>query len=200
MFWTERDKENPSVMKATMDGRNLTSVRSEGVLRPSGITVDYRGKRICWADTLKLVLQCTDFDGINNEEFSILHRNFLPDYVGIHEGTLYWAGKAGGSGDEAGIFRLGIATKEFYTESGEILTETLTGNVMGLKGFALYHTGMVTDSSRRNPCEAHSCSGLCLLSGPSNFSCVCPEGFFSVYDNDWNKCVGECDILLNSFH
>ena len=196
MYWTQRDDGNPCILRSTMDGRNLILIKSDGIISPSGIAIDYLGKRVCWADVGKSKIQCTDLEGRYKYDFPIVHKNFVPDYVGIYGGTLYWAGRAAGSEKEGAIFKLGIATTNFQTESGDVLKETLVGNVVDLNGFTIYHPGMLIHSHRRNPCRSHSCPGLCLLSGPTDFACACPEGLTLGPDDGGKKCLRKDNTIL----
>ena len=53
MFWTDWNREAPKIESANMDGSNRLAIISENLGLPNGLTIDFQGRQLCWADAGK---------------------------------------------------------------------------------------------------------------------------------------------------
>ena len=67
MFWTNWHKKAPSVSRATTDGKEITKIISHSIKVPNGLTIDYRAKKLYWADATLKKIERSDFDGTNRK-------------------------------------------------------------------------------------------------------------------------------------
>ncbi|CAA9994251.1 unnamed protein product [Nesidiocoris tenuis] len=94
MFWTDWDKENPTVNRANMDGGDIRILaKSPRVHWPNGITIDHFGGHIYWADARLDYIATTDLEGrffrivASNKEIPSMKHPFS---VAVFKDILYW--------------------------------------------------------------------------------------------------------------
>ena len=168
MFWTQRDKDNCAIMRASMDGSAPTTIRTEGVDQPSGIAIDFENSLIFWLDLSKGQVESTDLDGNNYKRIFVTNKKYMLRHIVLHPGKgIYLAGNATGLSGGNGA---GVLLKQF--EANETIAFSLPS--VPISGIAIRSFRSQPKSSG-NPCKNRSCTALCLLSGDS-FQCACPEG------------------------
>lgn len=90
MYWTDWSRENPRIMKASMDG-NKTTIKAivtgtSNVFWPNGITIDHREMKIYWTDAHLDRISSANLDG--SEIKWLVHGTSLvphPYAIGIYK-------------------------------------------------------------------------------------------------------------------
>ena len=65
MFWSDWGKR-PKIERAAMDGSHRSTIISESVRWPNGITLDLVMERIYWIDAKLNLIGSADLDGANS--------------------------------------------------------------------------------------------------------------------------------------
>lgn len=79
----------PKIERSFMDGSERTTIISEGIFWPNGLTIDYSVDRIYWADAKHHVIESANIDGSNRKK--IMNSNLPhPFALTIFEDFLYW--------------------------------------------------------------------------------------------------------------
>lgn len=88
VFWTDWGP-NPKLERSYMDGSERKILIKEGVFWPNGLTIDFPGQKIYWADAKQHVIESASFDG--NDRRKVLS-NHLPHpfALTIFEDQIYW--------------------------------------------------------------------------------------------------------------
>ncbi|RVE64659.1 hypothetical protein OJAV_G00128190 [Oryzias javanicus] len=156
MFWTDWGDRAAGIYRSFMDGTNVTSIITEGVHWPNGITADDHW--LYWTEAYS--------DRIERADFSGGHRMVLieglphPYAIAVFKNDLYWD-----DWSRMGIFKAPKAG----SQNNELIVGRLTG-VMDLKIFyKAKHRG-------HNACADQPCSLLCLPQPGHKHTCVCPDG------------------------
>ncbi|EYB93681.1 hypothetical protein Y032_0180g824 [Ancylostoma ceylanicum] len=166
MFWTDWQEENPRIERATMGGNNrvvifkVSSIVNAGW--PNGLVCDIIAKRIYWVDAKSDTVHTVTYDGRDHVEVLRDHVfSTHPFSVDLFENYVYWtdwrinaivrANKWNGS-SIAAIFHTPI--RPFYVKVVHRSKQPRTV---------------------RNPCAKSDCSHLCLIDGPGEYSCECPQ-------------------------
>lgn len=165
LFWTDWDRNSPSVSRSNLDGTNVKMLFTTPIVQwPNGITIDRMADRIYWVDAMEDYIASADLNGqyfkriLWNED-----KNSHPFAVAVLKNKMYW--------DDWKAKSIFMADKD---TGGNIITinDHLSG-LMDLKVFAYYMQHGTNACSYKNT----SCDTLCL-GGPGNtFSCLCPDGF-----------------------
>ena len=143
-----------------MDGADPKLVLRLGATsRPNGISVDFPGGRLYWADDKGTVESCT-LDGADHYVIGDI-RSSRPAGIDVIGDHLYWGGISGKM-----VWRL---SKRF--------SSNVTSPVLVHSGGDEVHSIGVFDSAKQpqhrvNSCENSGCPGLCVLSGKDSFRCL----------------------------
>ncbi|XP_077396383.1 sortilin-related receptor [Festucalex cinctus] len=156
MFWTDWGDRAAGIYRSAMDGTGVSSIASEGVRWPNGITVDDHW--LYWTEAFSDRIERADFTGGQRH---ILFEGLPHPYaIAVFKNDLYWD-----DWSRMGIFK---ALKS-GTESHELIVGRLTG-VMDLK---IFYKGK---NGGHNACADLPCRLLCLPQPGSRHTCICPEG------------------------
>ncbi|XP_041981642.1 sortilin-related receptor-like [Aricia agestis] len=168
LYWTDWDRNHPSVSRSNLDGTNVKKLFTQPIVKwPNGITVDQMAERIYWVDAMEDYIASADLNGqyfrkiLSNDE-KVSH----PFAVAVLKGKMYW--------DDWKAKSIFIADKD--TGANVITINNSFSGLMDLKVFA--HSVQYGS----NACSYNNtgCETLCL-GGPGNtFSCLCPDGFKNV--------------------
>ncbi|XP_031629327.1 low-density lipoprotein receptor-related protein 4 isoform X2 [Contarinia nasturtii] len=173
----------PRIDRAYMDGTDRRTIISDGIFWPNGLTLDYSGGRIYWADAKHHVIESSHFDGSDRKKILSNHLPH-PFALTLFEDHLYWT--------------------DWNTKSISAANK-VTG-----KGFRNIHIDLhfpmdihSYHSSRQpeflNRCQVDrrglrgGCSHLCLPN-KSNRRCGCPIGL--TLKDDQKTCTDIPDKLL----
>ncbi|KAI0233655.1 hypothetical protein LSAT2_016130 [Lamellibrachia satsuma] len=87
--------QNPArVYKSRLDGTKIVEIVSSGLRTPWGVAIDYNHRHICWADSVKKCITCTDYNGRNpkqvNTTGSVRHVALI-QISDVEDDSLYYA-------------------------------------------------------------------------------------------------------------
>ncbi|XP_043493969.1 protein cueball [Polistes fuscatus] len=92
VYWTNTDKQNPSIERSNMDGTNRTTVITKNLYEPIGLAIDHTEGKLYWSDDeegIHFKIERSNLDGTERE--LILHsRNHQPVYLTIDKDFIYW--------------------------------------------------------------------------------------------------------------
>ncbi|XP_072931091.1 uncharacterized protein RpS19a isoform X1 [Epargyreus clarus] len=168
LFWTDWDRNSPSVSRSNLDGTDVKKLFTKPIVQwPNGITIDQMAERIYWVDAMEDYIASADLNGhyfrriLWNDE-KVTH----PFAVAVLKDKMYW--------DDWKAKSIFFADKD--TGANVITINDSFSGLMDLKVFAHFIQHGSNACSQANT----SCDALCL-GGPGNtFSCLCPDGFTKV--------------------
>ncbi|CAB3247192.1 unnamed protein product [Arctia plantaginis] len=168
LFWTDWDRNNPSVSRSKLDGTDVVKLFTKPLVQwPNGITIDQMSERIYWVDAMEDYIASAD---LNGKYFRRIlwndGRATHPFAVGVLKDKMYW--------DDWKAKSIFVADKD-TGENIMTINDSFAG-LMDLKVFAHFVQFGHNACSYKNT----SCDGICL-GGPRNtFSCLCPDGLTMV--------------------
>ncbi|XP_072180611.1 uncharacterized protein [Diadema setosum] len=163
LFWTDYG-EPAMIERATLAGKNRTTIIDTDLFSPNGITVDYETDRIYWVDPRRLEssrIESANLDGSNRT----LVVQMLPS--------------------DAQFFDLVVfGSKLFVTDSLEKLRciDKDTGVPafsisIGARPYGLMTYGPGVQPDVTSPCDSNPCQHFCTGTPEGDFQCVCHFGF-----------------------
>ncbi|XP_065209281.1 vitellogenin receptor Yl-like [Planococcus citri] len=153
------------ILKASMDGSNLTSLYQGGITHPISLTVDETSEKVFWMDSDLGEIQSIGFDGKNwKKVFQSSQFNVFT--ISGFESNLFWTEE-----------NKNKILMNFYNSTEIITTDYNTTVVRYLYGF----NPVLQRNKISNPCLNSGCEGLCLLRPSSD------EGFLNF------TCLVQCD-------
>ncbi|XP_061538012.1 sortilin-related receptor isoform X2 [Phycodurus eques] len=156
MFWTDWGDRAAGIYRSAMDGTNMSSIASEGVRWPNGITADEHW--LYWTEAFSDRIERADLTGGQRR---ILFEGLPHPYaIAVFKNDLYWD-----DWSRMGIFK----APKTGTQSNELIVGRLTG-VMDLK---IFYKGK---NGGHNACADQQCRLLCLPLPDYRHTCICPEG------------------------
>ncbi|XP_061637060.1 sortilin-related receptor isoform X1 [Phyllopteryx taeniolatus] len=156
MFWTDWGDRAAGIYRSAMDGTNMSSIASEGVRWPNGITADEHW--LYWTEAFSDRIERADLTGGQRR---ILFEGLPHPYaIAVFKNDLYWD-----DWSRMGIFK----APKTGTQSNELIVGRLTG-VMDLK---IFYKGK---NGGHNACADQQCRLLCLPLPDNRHTCICPEG------------------------
>ena len=63
LYWTNWNKDSPSIQRANLDGEKLETIISTDIKTPNAIALDHKGQYLFWADALLDKIERARFDG-----------------------------------------------------------------------------------------------------------------------------------------
>lgn len=168
LFWTDWDRNNPSVSRSKLDGTDVVKLFTKPLVQwPNGITIDQMSERIYWVDAMEDYIASAD---LNGKYFRRIlwndGRATHPFAVGVLKDKMYW--------DDWKAKSIFVADKD--TGDNIMTINDSFAGLMDLKVFAHFVQFGHNACSFKNT----SCDGICL-GGPRNtFSCLCPDGLTMV--------------------
>ena len=149
MYWT---KDGGSIVRAGMDGSNVATIVS-GLDRPAGITIDFHGSKLYWADWRSNKIQSSGLDG--SGVVALMQLSSGPYGIAVTGERLYWS-----------LFDAKIM--QSATKTGEDIRMVHFGRA------GIYHLTVpdwTAIKNRTNPCRVQACSGVCVLTS-SSYKCL----------------------------
>lgn len=182
VFWTDWGP-TPKLERSYMDGSDRKVVITEGIFWPNGLTIDFPGRKIYWADAKHHVIECSNFDGGDRRKVLSTHLPH-PFALTIFEDQIYWT--------------------DWSTKS------ISTANKVTGKGYRIMHEGLhfpmdihsfhsASQPDYPNRClkdragRPGGCSHLCLPNKNAR-RCECPIGL--TLKTDQRTCTSVPDKLL----
>ncbi|KAG9509575.1 Prolow-density lipoprotein receptor-related protein 1 [Fragariocoptes setiger] len=175
LFWSDWDKNNPRIERASMSGEQrviLTSIRSKTSKGgwPNGLTLDYEQLRVYWIDANSDSIHTIDYDG-HDHRLVVEGAQYLthPFAITLFESNLYWTDWRSNT----------VATVEKNNGSGVNVIQRLQTRPFDIK---IYHPSRQPKvEPANNPCHINNgnCSHLCLINhlspGVLSRRCDCPH-------------------------
>ncbi|KAF7998627.1 hypothetical protein HCN44_011035 [Aphidius gifuensis] len=178
MFWTDWGN-NARIERANMDGEERSTVITENLVWPNGLTIDIQTNRLYWNDAKKKVIETSDLDGSNRK---VLMKGVQHPYgLSIMGDLLYWSDWQTKSIHQVNKYT-GKDARVIVNKLDGIM-DVRTINTQDIKG-------------QDDVCKIKNghCSHLCLRN-PRNYSCACPTGI--LLKSDQKTCeTGPLNYLL----
>ena len=80
-------------MRASLDGSDIQTLHTTGLMQPGGITMDYAAQKIYWTDTSRRVIESSYFDGSRRElliSLSGADVGGAPFSITLQQRVVYW--------------------------------------------------------------------------------------------------------------
>lgn len=170
MYWTDWG-EHKGIFVASMNGEQRSTLVDTNVVWPNGLALDTTTKRLYWSDAK---MNSIDYYDLTSKKRANLIEDtvFHPFSLSVFEDSLYWSDWV--------TYSLERSNK--FTGKGQTI---ILRNQDHLMGVHIYHPIMYKYTY--NPCWAHRCSHMCLLSSSGHYSCHCPQ--YYVLGADKETCV-----------
>ncbi|XP_076800304.1 low-density lipoprotein receptor-related protein 4-like isoform X2 [Clavelina lepadiformis] len=163
IFWTDWGGK-ARIEKAFMDGSGRKILVRKNLQWPNGLTIDYVNSKIFWVDAHHMYnrIETCDFNGRNRKivvspvphGFSITNLN----------GVLYWTD----------WHTKKIHSSAYPYELGK--SKIILSSVESLMDIKAVSASRQTDTSLCDVTTGYGgCTHLCLMKGPSNYVCTCPD-------------------------
>uniref|UniRef100_A0A8C4MYX3 LDL receptor related protein 1B n=1 Tax=Equus asinus asinus TaxID=83772 RepID=A0A8C4MYX3_EQUAS len=181
MFWTNWNEQHPSIMRATLTGKNAQMVVSTDILTPNGLTIDHRAEKLYFSDGSLGKIERCEYDG--SQRHVIVKSGpgtFLS--LAVYDNYIFWSDWG----------RRAILRSNKYTGGDtKILRSDIPHQPMGIIAVA-----NDTNSCELSPCALLNggCHDLCLLTPNGRVNCSCRGDRILLDDN---RCVAKnssCNI------
>ncbi|XP_077997838.1 low-density lipoprotein receptor-related protein 2-like [Glandiceps talaboti] len=158
MYWVDSGT-NPRIDSAWMNGAERTTLVSDRIVEPTGITIDFaNGDRIYWCDRKENIIWTMNFDGTNRKVLISSSLLYHPFNLEVFEGSLYWT-------NDTSILKT--------DKLGRGIPTTLIRDLTLPVSLKVNHWLRYPDE--RSHCKNTKCSHLCLPI-PNSYQCACPNG------------------------
>lgn len=89
LVWTDRGRI-PKIERTQLDGSNRRILVNESIVFTTGLTLDYKEKRIYWCDLRLDTIERMDYDG--NNRMVVLDKIHLenPQSITVYKSLLFW--------------------------------------------------------------------------------------------------------------
>lgn len=88
LFWTDWG-HNARIERASMDGEERTTVVTENLAWPNGLSIDIQRSRIYWNDAKKKVIESADLQGMDRK--IIVEKVEHPYGLAVVDDYIYWS-------------------------------------------------------------------------------------------------------------
>ncbi|KAJ7345792.1 hypothetical protein JRQ81_001742, partial [Phrynocephalus forsythii] len=173
MFWTNWNEQHPSIMRATLNGKNAQVIISTDILTPNGLAIDHSAEKLYFSDGSLGNIERCEYDGS--------HRNVI---VRSGPGTFLSLAVYGDWIFWTDWVRRAILRSNKYTGGDtKILRSDIPHQPMGIIAVA-----NDTNSCELSPCAQMNggCHDLCLLTPDGRVNCSCRGDRVLIEDN---RCV-----------
>ncbi|KAJ8040995.1 Neurotrypsin [Holothuria leucospilota] len=89
IFWTIWSYPNPSIMTASMTGKDARAIITTEIQRPNGIIIDSYARKLYWCEAMLDKIERANLDGTNRVVITEIEYSHPFDLV-IYENNLYW--------------------------------------------------------------------------------------------------------------
>lgn len=189
LFWTDWDKKQPRIERATMSGDDreiIVSIKELNGGWPNGLTLDYDALKVYWIDANSDSIHVVDYNG-NNHQLLLRHVKSLghPFSITLFEDNLFWTDWKTNS--------VSMASKHNGSDAKE-LQRLPASRLFDIKVFHPNRQPQIDASL--NPClvDNGNCSHLCLLSTNHSRKCLCPH--LMKLSQDLKSCENDENFLL----
>ncbi|CAG0879500.1 unnamed protein product [Darwinula stevensoni] len=160
MLWSDVGS-SPKIESSWMNGRKRTTVISDRIGYPTGLTIDYSMDDVVyWADPKLNTIEMMKYDGSKRKVVVSGEKLRHPTALDVFESSVYWVTRDTGEIWKQDKFGRGVSVRV----AQDLLNPT------SVKVYQTYRY----NTSLTNPCHTSSCSHLCLLE-PQGYTCACPE-------------------------
>uniref|UniRef100_A0A8C6XVP1 LDL receptor related protein 1B n=1 Tax=Naja naja TaxID=35670 RepID=A0A8C6XVP1_NAJNA len=160
MFWTNWNEQHPSIMRATLNGKNAQVVISNDILTPNGLAIDHRAEKLYFSDGSLGKIERCEYDGS--------HRNVIVKSgpgtflsLAVYDAWIFWTDW---------VRRAILRSSKYTGGDTKILRSDIPHQPMGIIAVA-----NDTNSCELSPCAQMNggCHDLCLLTPDGHVNCSC---------------------------
>ncbi|XP_051039809.1 low-density lipoprotein receptor-related protein 1B-like [Phodopus roborovskii] len=160
MFWTNWNEQHPSIMRATLTGKNPHVIVSTDILTPNGLTIDHRAEKLYFSEGSLGKIERCEYDG--SQRHVIVKSGpgtFLS--LAVYDNYIFWS-----DWGRRAILR----SNKFTGGETKILRSDIPHQPMGIIAVA-----NDTNSCELSPCALLNggCHDLCLLTPDGRVNCSC---------------------------
>jgi len=176
MFWTNWGDKS-SIIRSGMDGSTPLPIITTDIKWPNSLAVDLGNSRLYWIDAFWDKIETCTLTGsdrklVNKDN---MHHPFSLEVFGDN---LYWS--------DWHLSTIETCNKlSCKDDVKSMVNSTINGHPNGV---AVYHPAAQPEI-RPNQCFTAKCSHLCVLSGKTSYTCVCPAGLS--LDDSKKKCIDD---------
>lgn len=167
MYWTTWVVNGyvGSIQSAWMDGTHREVLVQSNLHWPTGLTIDYRGKKLYWCDPIMPLIERVDLDGKNRQLlYNGMAEHFYPHSMAFNGEMIFWTDNVQGN------IRSLVLNGGDVQDSGEplLFERSLLGSMKIFDNSSQTGTNACTDNK--------NCPGVCLMT-PQGSVCKCGDGF-----------------------
>ena len=109
MYWTDTTPLAPKIEMSWMNGKNRSTLVTDGLGNPTGITIDYwMNDRVFWCDSKERVIESMNADGTDRVQV-IATRESHPFNLDVFGNTIYWVAMETGAVLQQDKFGRGVS-------------------------------------------------------------------------------------------
>ncbi|XP_063244901.1 protein cueball isoform X2 [Bacillus rossius redtenbacheri] len=93
LYWTNRNRNDPSIERARLDGTERQVLVTEGLYMPVGLTVDQETEKLFWCDNKESMyfrIERSELDG-SSQETLVSGRQHTTDGIAVGPAQVYWS-------------------------------------------------------------------------------------------------------------
>ncbi|XP_042220954.1 prolow-density lipoprotein receptor-related protein 1-like isoform X2 [Homarus americanus] len=193
MFWSEWGF-TPAINVAAMDGHDRKRLLDRNILEPLGLAIDYTTRRLYWADVKTHTIETVKLDGSDRQPVKHFETGEgTPSSLDVFEDMVYFI-----THDTRSVYRM----NKFGFRNHEI--SRISQHPMKISDVLIIQE-QKQDRTLYNPCASSPCDpdAMCLISGPKNYSCICPDGMTEDSLGGVKKChiqpakTSQCPLFCN---
>ncbi|KAM3855508.1 LOW QUALITY PROTEIN: low-density lipoprotein receptor-related protein 1B [Vipera latastei] len=175
MFWTNWNEQHPSIMRATLYGKNAQVVISTDLLTPNGLAMDHRAEKLYFSDGSLGKIERCEYDGSHR---NVIVRSGPGTFLSlaVYDAWIFWTDW---------VRRAILRSNKYTGGDTKILRSDIPHQPMGIIAVA-----NDTNSCELSPCAQMNggCHDLCLLTPDGHVNCSCRGDRILTDDN---RCVSK---------
>uniref|UniRef100_H3BGS9 Prolow-density lipoprotein receptor-related protein 1 n=1 Tax=Latimeria chalumnae TaxID=7897 RepID=H3BGS9_LATCH len=160
MFWTNWNEQHPSIMRATLAGRNVLVIIDSEIRTPNGLAIDHRAEKLYFSDaTLDKIERC-EYDG-SHRVVILKSEPVHPFGLAVYADYIFWTDW---------VRRAVVRADKYVGSDLKVLRADIPQQPMGIVAVA-----NDTNSCEASPCKINNggCQDLCLLTPEGQVKCAC---------------------------
>uniref|UniRef100_A0A803TQP0 LDL receptor related protein 1B n=1 Tax=Anolis carolinensis TaxID=28377 RepID=A0A803TQP0_ANOCA len=173
MFWTNWNEHHPSIMRATLYGKNAQVIISTDILTPNGLAIDHSAEKLYFSDGSLGKIERCEYDGSHR---NVIVRSGPGTFLSlaVYDDWIFWTDW---------VRRAILRSNKYTGGDTKILRSDIPHQPMGIIAVA-----NDTNSCELSPCAQMNggCHDLCLLTPDGRVNCSCRGDRILIDDN---RCV-----------
>ncbi|KAF5890991.1 low-density lipoprotein receptor-related protein 1B-like, partial [Clarias magur] len=175
MFWTNWSEKKASIMRASVWGRSVRVIVTEGLLTPSALTIDPRAEKLYFSDSSVGSVERCEYDGsLRHVVLKASSGSGSVSGLVLYRDNLFWL-----DGRRRAVMRAEKLTGDDVT----VIRDQIPQQAVGMAA-----VGNDTHRCELSLCNVNNggCSDLCLLTPNATVTCTCRGERKLLHDN---RCV-----------